>query len=545
MTPAPRRLLLAALLVTAGVSAGAAAWAQPLQPDALATPVTDRWLAEYAQRVDVPGNGRIVEEKIESARGAGAAPQRPDEPHRLRAALEIGTWLVIYGGFYYTGDRDANHVDWEYDVGSSLRARFVNGDAYRFDDNSFRINRNHAPAGMYYYQFARSNNLGPAESFLFTLAASSIWEYGVEYRELVSINDQIMTPLAGLALGEATHQIALMLASGPRIFPDAVLADLLDIPLAFNRWVDGGPAGGWREPRPVPSWRNREHLDARVTFRSHAGGARGEAPPARFSVEASVLRIPGYDEPGVGRRLLTDTVFSRLAVQVPLNFAPVTYSGFEAENTLAAVHWKDLARTEAGELQGYSLFAGPSNAFTLFNVPEPGGDTYNDYMAVAHILGPALDASWYLRGARVRAAAALYGDFAMVHPFAFAGYRRTVAPPPEGGLMDIKDYYFAYGWTGSALLTVDRGAFAAGAGLIHGSFRALEGRARYPEWDEGALDARDQRTTTEAWVAWRFSGRVALRAAVERVVRDGSVESYQPPAASGTTAALTLSYSLR
>src|SRR4029453_16757727 len=51
------------------------------------------------------------------------------------------------------------------------------------------------------------NGGGMLEAMLFELTTSSVWELAVEHREVVSLNDTIVTGLGGVSIGESLYQV--------------------------------------------------------------------------------------------------------------------------------------------------------------------------------------------------------------------------------------------------------------------------------------------------------------------------------------------------
>ncbi len=112
--------------------------------------------------------------------------------------------------WYFLDDR--NVLDWDH---PSLKGRFT-GNAWRFDNNRFAMNFIYHPgAGAGFYAFARANGLDVGESFLVSFGTSMMWEYVIEYNERVSINDVIVTPIAGVPIGEFVHKLGWYLNSRP------------------------------------------------------------------------------------------------------------------------------------------------------------------------------------------------------------------------------------------------------------------------------------------------------------------------------------------
>lgn len=78
----------------------------------------------------------------------------------------------------------------------------------------------HPIAGSYYYNAVRSQNATTWQSFLFATAQSCIWEYVIEgTAERPSIQDLVVTPIAGALLGEPIHLATMsMRKNGFRFF---------------------------------------------------------------------------------------------------------------------------------------------------------------------------------------------------------------------------------------------------------------------------------------------------------------------------------------
>ena len=139
------------------------------------------------------------------ARSDAPIARAPAPRHYERAALEeLG--LLALGLAQYFYNHEANSVDWDLSYDWPSLEQKLTGKAYAFDTNAFDTNFiTHPASGTLYYLAARSNGLSLLASFGYAFTASTLWEFFGEYRERVSINDVLVTPLAGLALGEVSH----------------------------------------------------------------------------------------------------------------------------------------------------------------------------------------------------------------------------------------------------------------------------------------------------------------------------------------------------
>ncbi|MBC7364998.1 MAG: DUF3943 domain-containing protein, partial [Candidatus Aminicenantes bacterium] len=119
------------------------------------------------------------------------------KPKTTRALLEMAS-LMVYSQARYWIKYTRFIEDWQYELKwEDQKRRFFTTEALRFDSNAFYLNWTHAFAGMLYYEFGRANHLPWYKSLLFSTLGSLYWEYIVEWREIISINDNIMTGLGG------------------------------------------------------------------------------------------------------------------------------------------------------------------------------------------------------------------------------------------------------------------------------------------------------------------------------------------------------------
>ena len=123
----------------------------------------------------------------------------------LNMAMVLGS-----GQIWYWSNKDFNAVDWEYGFDwESYRQKLVTFEAVKFDSNEFETNSMAHPfAGAWYHLGAKAAGYDMYESFLFGFSSSLIWEYVGEFKEKVSINDLVITPVAGAVLGESIHKLS-------------------------------------------------------------------------------------------------------------------------------------------------------------------------------------------------------------------------------------------------------------------------------------------------------------------------------------------------
>ncbi len=168
----------------------------------------------------------------------GAAPPALGPAYRRNLwvpLLEVG---VAAAGLNLV-DREVLRYEW---ARSSPQTFWQNLGQWRFDDDAFAMNNlMHPFTGSIYYGTARSMGLDLWWSFGVAFLGSALWETGGE-TQAASINDQIMTPVAGSFLGEVLYRTAVLLLVGgdgaPGFWREGA-AFLLSPPTGMNRRLFG------------------------------------------------------------------------------------------------------------------------------------------------------------------------------------------------------------------------------------------------------------------------------------------------------------------
>jgi len=105
-----------------------------------------------------------------------------------------------------------------------------------FDRDHWYINYlGHPYQGAAFYNSVRSQNARIWQSSLFTLGHVLLWEYAIEAGvEQPSIQDLIVTPLAGIVVGEGIHQATLAMAKNGFRWYEVVAVVVLNPMFALN-----------------------------------------------------------------------------------------------------------------------------------------------------------------------------------------------------------------------------------------------------------------------------------------------------------------------
>ena len=144
----------------------------------------------------------------------------------LRAGIESVVGLAG-GTAWYWIDRERQVADWDF---PSVKQRFTL-EAWRYDNNPFAINHIwHPTSGTLFHLAGRSNDLSLPVSAGYGFVASMLWEYALEFREKISVNDVMVTPGAGITMGEFFHWLRPLRAKRSG---------------RHRRWTRGSRLGRW------------------------------------------------------------------------------------------------------------------------------------------------------------------------------------------------------------------------------------------------------------------------------------------------------------
>jgi Domain of unknown function (DUF3943) len=416
-------------------------------------------------------------------------------PHHGRSLWQMGAGLAVGTGGYWLLMR-RNVADWD---NPRPLSRF-DGSSWVLDNNSIGVNfLGHPYTGGLSYSFARGNHQSVAGAFGYSFLTSFLWEFVLEFKEKVSINDVLVTPGAGLPIGEALYKLGLYLDTGHHdSFALGVLRALFGTGVALDRSLDG---------RPAPRVRSTDSLGFSSSiwhdFRLDYGAAVLDAPGvdeyARFQggVAVRLVTLQGYGKPLALRRGFYGAELSALAVR-----AEASQHGWglaaQADTWLAGYHAQAFSR-RAGALEGESLTLGTSVGFDYLRssanrygaveaaVAKPGPElSYHapnrrEQYGAFQLPGVALDVRLLRRWGSFEASGRLQPSFAGLSAVSFYDWASEHLDDRSKHVLHRQGYF--YGWGGAAHLsaTLALGPLRGGFELTYGAYRSQDGWDRHPE----------------------------------------------------------------
>jgi len=456
-------------------------------------------------------------------------PQPPPAPVYPRRMLLEETLALVAGVIWYRADSHFNKYDWDFNATwSNVEKRLITFDAVRFDDNAFGINALvHPLEGVGYYLIARGNRLPPVQSFLVALTVSAIWEWIIEYREVVSINDMIATPVSGLALGEPFVRFSAFLRAGSPGPLKEVLATMLNPLDAVNGWAEGRPraATGPTDAYGLPLL-YRHRLELGVAYSRADFGAAGGRNEARLAIDLFVDATPALRYPGVRTSFVGPGALNWLAGSLSAANPNTWWGRVFGEVALAGrLRRQASGAADVDPTSSQRLFLGLGTGVEYASRSFPGAGL--DQLAIIRLAGPLVDWGLARPGLELHLVGDLLYDFGMVRALALPYYVAAHGTELLSSVLALHGYYYAQGGSASLRFTVEYGRLEVGAILVEDALWIIRSRDRFHT--PTVPSARERRGTRHAWLAWRLWPRAPFRAVAsfEDLTRQGSLGEFQ------------------
>lgn len=371
-----------------------------------------------------------------------ARAQTDKESQALRMTLEeLG--ILLAGTGYYFSQHQVNSLDWTFDYSwDTVQAKLV-GDAYSFDTNYFKTNTlAHAGSGTLYYIAARGNYFSPVESLAAAFFGSTAWEFFGEFRERVSINDQMVTPLGGFAFGESMTQVGRLFMRGCDSTPFHVLSAVFAPSERLHRTIDANEvphaavcnASGFalREDYVI-------HLGLGTSFSGTWSARQGRGWVLGYA-DAQILDVPRsqtVQDPWQG---FSDGGVSQLSVRIQAATDELREVDVQARASLFGAAYRDVAARTVAVL---ALGAGVAYSERRYSEQPASRDPFFVLEA------PALLVNWNRSFHRQRLELGLVagGAFAQVGVFALPQYLEDHSPELLTPVAASKGYNHAFGLT--------------------------------------------------------------------------------------------------
>lgn len=440
----------------------------------------------------------------------------------LRSGIELGVLLSAAMASYYE-NLSINQVDFDYGFKEGLRKKLVTGEGIRLDDNDKNINFGHEFAGVLYYQVARANGLNSLESFLVAFASSTVWET-MEYREVLSINDEILTPVGGYVIGEASYQISCALLQ-KNSFAAKALGYVTNPGLSTNQAIDNLSSKGKSIKKTDCSKPRWSDISMYVGLDK---GQKAYQPSEKQNFlagfDATIVTIDGYNQEGKNSKLVYDTAMAKALIEVNGNQG-VNDLKLVAQVVAAAYNKKDISKDEKGQLRGYDIILGVGSASTWNNRGSAYWQGDEDFYGSIGILGATASASIFYNGFHIKADIAFYGDFTMVKSYSIEKFNKANPGAIEKNPSVISNHGYYYGLGTSALsaISIQNGKWEVGYNGQYSTNTSIDGYHRHEENVTRHDQFKDSLTSHRIYISYKLTDNLNLKLSREFNLREGSV----------------------
>jgi hypothetical protein len=396
----------------------------------------------------------------------------------LRAAIETSVILGLVSAFYWGTEHSSD--DFDYDISFDTLKNKLSGKYILFEDNKIRTNSfpGHPVSGAYYYAIARNNNLSRTESFLWSFAASMVNELFIEFTEVASLSDIVVTPVAGATLGEAMYEFGkyFRCTKNRDDLIYKMLAAVID-PVALGHslvWSDVPYTYSKGDICSYTPFQKDISLYTGVEVSYHDNTNNFSIGPL-FGFHGKLYFIPQYGQEANIDRFFKEPILSEVGIELSVTDEGVDNIRFFTKAVWTAYYRQSITRDPAGKTNGYSFFVGLASAFE--HIQYDTGE-FEDWIGALHVFGPSLELTSFHKAGYVRIGLDVFGDFAMVRSYAFDEYKKDHRIDNIKSVLMKENYYYAYGVYVNPKIEVRYGSHRFLAEYKYAHYDSFEGRDR-------------------------------------------------------------------
>jgi hypothetical protein len=448
----------------------------------------------------------------------------------LRAATETSILLGLVSAYYW-GTKSSSD-DFDYDISfDTLRKKF-SGEAILFEDNSIKTNSfpGHPISGSYFYLIARNHGLSRTESFLWSFGASAINEFFIEFTEVASISDLVVTPVAGFTIGESMYTFGkyFRCTENKDNLLYKMLAAVIDPIALVNSFI-------WSDMRDKYSKSNNcSFTSIQKDMSIFSGMSVGYHENMSnfntnfiFGFHGKLYLIPQYGLEGDIERFFNKPILNEMGIEIGVTDKGVDNIRFVAKTVWAPYYRQNIARDAVGETTGSSFFVGLASAFE--HIQYETGE-FEDWIGALHILGPSMEFASFHRTGYIRLSLDVFGDFAMVRPYAFDKYKKDHRIDNIKSVLMKENYYYAYGVYVHPKIEIRYGPYRFLAEYKYAHYESIENRdRRNPTNDFHLVDEQQEYSLVVGQRMHFFDAEffkkhdIWIEAEVRRIARSGFI----------------------
>jgi len=379
--------------------------------------------------------------------------------------LEQLLWTLPPTIYYYSTtnlQREDFELKWDKE---SWKRKLVTFDGVVFDTGNWNSNAfRHSVFGSISYQIGRANGYSPFAATLIDFTTAVIWEYVVEYRELVSLNDLMVNTISGFMIGEPLYQLGRLGDHKDVSWARRAVAAVAS-PVHTAHVIAGYP--GWK--RDIRPWTDFE-VSMGANLADYGSTRSGEVG---VDIDLELIREARYGVPGTGSQWTGLAAFNRVMGQARFGEGELSRTQFRTATTFFGKYSRSIDDT----IHGSDSFFGLATGFDYETRDLP---VETDRFALFHLFGPKLELGLWRGTSHLSWETGAYLDMGMMQAHVF-GPVLPFPKLPQTSVLQTRGYYFGGGLSATTRLRLETPMWSA----------ELEGRA-YQLW---SIDGRDRMET--------------------------------------------------
>ena len=435
-------------------------------------------------------------------------------PDYLRAAGEA-LLLTGLGTAYYWLDPLSNATDWD----DPTLGEKLSGEAVTFDNNLQSTNFIlHPIAGATVYGFSRLSGLGVYASFGYGVASSLVWEYLLEWREMVSVNDLVFTSFGGVALGEFLFHMGEYASSAPwnTRFSNQLAAYTLGGPHKLHAGTQARYPTTDLPPDSLGFSSAYWHRFALgYGFGAMQNDDRRSANVHAINLGAELVAMPGFLRPGDFEIGFDEGNFTEGGIRLLLDEDGLA----EADGRVAAV-LVGYFSNQFGPSEGSAKMIGVSTELRYYDSWRLGR---RDGFAFIHLPGPTVGLWARTDKIGVQARSSGSVDFAAIYPVAFEPWAARFGTAGLKSVLAKENYVYAFCGSTRNQVSASIGPFGLGGNADFALCRSIQGLDRTQALVSRDVPSTDLVLELGAFVSAPKLGPFELRLEADELRRRGSM----------------------
>jgi hypothetical protein len=422
------------------------------------------------------------------------------KPDYTRAALEIAILLGLQTISYWARPA-ANSFDWD-DPEFTNR---LNLTAVRFDNNlAFTNFFLHPLSGALSYWFARMNDVSVPLSELYAIAGSIIWEFALEWREEVSINDLIVTPAGGVPAGAFAAALSDYLNSTPdkETVPKQTAEAVLGFPRLMHPWRVDPNSGHGRLPPDNLGFSSAFWHRFRIGFESSAVSVENRKDQLNgLQVDGELVSMVGFLRPGRFHKIFAHDNFTEAHFRI--GFTPRGYTDVEFRTSATIVGWySQNFRSVRHGIAGYGVMVGLP--YGLRYVERTYAQSH-DMFGNVNLFGVSSGVWLGFGGLRLRVLADVHYDFGAARALSFPQYKLEHPRQELKSVLEVQGYDYGIGPSGRIRGEVTIDGVTFGGYADYGFLRMIGGLDRWEEQNPFETNGHDTIFEYGTWLRYEPS----------------------------------------